>query len=248
VAFVDPNGKELEKAPVGSGAIQIVTPPEQEGHFPAHVDVTFQQVVYHPSGLALGFVLTHRIDGSSIWISSNTGDDPHRLVWSNEGTVFGPIAFGVDGKALYYVAHLANGTRLVSVADLESGQLTMGVWKGQEDVLRLLPSPDGQAVGLDTGASCEDRRAMLSALDQTGGTPLLPGAAGPTSVIGWIDHSTVLVGEGGCTGPMKLWLVGVGAGATATPVIDGVDQAALRVPDPTPTPLLPNIPVHEEFS
>jgi hypothetical protein len=248
VAFVDPKGKELEKAPVGSSAIETVTPPEEEGHFPYHPDVTFQQVIYHPSGRAFGFVLTHRIDGSSIWISSNTGSDPHRLVWSKEGTVFGPIAFGLDGNTLYYGVRLANGTRLVSVADLENSKLETGVWKGQRDILRLLPAPGSQLVALDTGASCDDRRAMLSRLDGTGGAPLLPGVGGPTSVIGWIDDSIVLVGEGGCNGPMKLWQVGVGAGAAATLVIEGVDRAAVRVPDPIPTPLLPNIPVNEEFA
>jgi hypothetical protein len=248
VAFVDPTGKELEKAQVENTSIQTVTPPEEEGHFPAHADVTFQQVVYHPSGRAFGFVLTHRIDGSSIWISSNTGDDPHRLVWSKEGSVFGPIAFGFDGNTLYYGVRLANGTRIVSIADLDSSRLRPGVWEGQQDILRLLPAPDGQAVALDIGASCDDSRAMLSRLDGTEGTPMLPSVAGPTSVIGWTDNSTLLVGEGGCNGPMKLWQVGVGVGATATVVIDGVDRAAVRIPDPTPTPVLPTIPVDEEFA
>jgi hypothetical protein len=248
VAFVDPKGKELEKASVGSTAIENVTPAEQEGHFPVHADVTFQEVVYHPSGQALGFVLNHRIDGSAIWLSSNTGGDPHRLVWSKTGTVFGPIAFGLDGKALYYAAHLANGTRMIVAADLGKGQIRTGLWSDKKDVLQLLPAPSGQAVAIDTGTSCVDRSAVLSKLDKTAGTALLPGASAPTSVIGWVDDSTVLVGEGGCNGPMKLWLVAVGTGVSATLVINGVDRAAVRVPDPTPTPPLPNIPLAEEFS
>jgi hypothetical protein len=248
VAFVDPNGKELEKARVGSSKIENVTPHEEEGHFPALTDVTFQEVVYHPSGQAIGFVLTHRIDGSSIYVSSNTGGDPHRLVWSRTGTVFGPIAFGPDGKTLYYAAHLANGKRIISVAELEEGRVRTGLWTGQEDVLRLLAAPSGQAVALDTGAGCDDRMAILSRLDKTEGTPLVPDAAGPTSIIGWLDDATMLVGEGGCDGPMKLWRVGVDAGAVATLVVDGVDRGAVRVADPTPTPPLPNIPVSEEFA
>jgi hypothetical protein len=247
IAFIDPKGKELEKASLESTEIEIVTPVEEEGHFPSHVDVTFQQVVYHPSGLALGFVLTD-YEGSSIWISSNTGGDPHRLVWSRTGTVFGPIAFGPDGKTLFYAAHLDNGRRILTVAELEESRVRTGLWKGQEDVLRLLPAPSGQAVALDTGAGCDGSRAMLSRLDETEGTPLLPGVAGPTSAIGWLDDVTVLVGEGGCDGPMKLWRVAVDAGAVATLVIEGVDRAAVRVADPTPTPVLPNIPIEAEFA
>jgi hypothetical protein len=54
VAFVDPNGKELEKAVVGSAKIEKATPQEEEGHFPQLADVTFNEVMYYPSGQALG--------------------------------------------------------------------------------------------------------------------------------------------------------------------------------------------------
>jgi hypothetical protein len=210
--------------------------------------VTFEEVVYHPSGQAVGFVLTHRIDGSAIYISSSTGSHPHRLVWSTSGTVFGPIVFGLDGKTLYYVAHLANGTQLITAADLGTGQLRPGLWRGKQDVLQLVPAPTAQGMAIDTGTGCDDRVAVLSKLDQTGGSPLLPRASAPTSVIGWVDNSTALIAEGGCSSPMKLWEVNVEEGGTATLVIDGVDRAAVRVPDPTPAPPLPSIPVNTEFA
>src|SRR5439155_8758139 len=92
VAFVDPKGRKLAKALVGSTTIQNVTP---------FANATYQEVLYHPSGLALVFVLTDS-DGSSIWMSSNSGTDPKRLVWSRDGTVFGPLAFRMDGFNLYY--------------------------------------------------------------------------------------------------------------------------------------------------
>jgi len=248
VAFVDPNGKELEKALVGRSKIENVTPQEEEGHFPALTDVTFQEVVYHPSGQAVAFVLTHRIDGSAIYVSSSTGGHPHRLIWSPSGTVFGPITFSFDGKELYYVAHLTNGTRMITAADLGTGRLRPGLWKAKQNVLQLVPALSGQAMAMDTGTGCDDRVAVLSRLDETGGSPLLRGASAPNSVIGWVDDSTVLVSEGGCSGPMKLWEVNVDAGGTATLVIDGVDRAAVRVPDPTPAPPLPSIPLNTEFA
>lgn len=253
VAFVAPGGRELEKAVVGSSKIEKVTPPEEEGRFPSHADVTFQQIVYHPSGRAFGFVMTHRIDGSAIWLNINEAVSggqagPHRLVWSREGTVFGPIAFGPDGNTLYYVANLKNGTRLVTAADLGTARLRPGLWKDTQNVLQLAPGPGGQAAALDTGTGCADRKAVLSKLDGSSGSALMPGASAPTSVIGWIDDSTVLLGEGGCNAPMKLWTVGVGAGATAMLLIDGVDRAAVRVADPTPTPVLPKVPVKTEFA
>jgi hypothetical protein len=248
VAFVDPSGKKLEKAVVGGSKIVNVTPHEEEGRFPALTDVTFKEVVYHPSGQVVGFVLTHRIDGSSIWVSSSSGSNPHRLVWSKSGTIFGPIAFGLDGKALYYVAHLANGTRLITAADLGTGRLRPGLWKGKKDVLQLVPAPRGQTVALDIGTGCDNRMAILSKLDETGGSPLLPGTSAPTSVIGWVDDSTALVSEGGCNGPTRLWEVKANAGGTATLVIDGMDRAAARVSDPTPAPPLPKIPVNTEFA
>jgi hypothetical protein len=247
VAFVEPAGKDLEKALVGSAKIEKVTPQEEEGHFPSLPDVTFNEVVYHPSGLAVGFVLTHRIDGSAIYLSSNTGADPHRLVWSKSGTIFGPITFSRDGTTLYYVAHLTNGMRMISAADLGTAQLDVGLWKGNEDVLRLAPAPGGHTMALDTGTGCEDRVAILSELDDTGGSPLLAGASAPTSVLGWVDDSTALVAEGECSGPLKLWEVNV-EGGPATLVIDGVDQGAVRVPDPMPAPALPEIPTSTEFS
>jgi hypothetical protein len=253
VAFVDPNGKKLEKAFVGGSRVEDVTPLESGDRFPSHADITFQEVVYHPSGRAIGFVMTHRIEGSAIWIDINDAvpggqAGPHRLIWSKEGTVFGPIAFGPDGKSLYYVAALKNGTRFITAADLGTAKLRPGLWKDKQNVLQLVPAPGGDAVALDTGTGCADRKAVLSRLDETSGSALMPSASGPTSVIGWIDDSTVLVGEGECNTPMKLWEVGVGTAPTATLVIEGADQGAVRVSDPTPTPILPKVPVKQEFA
>jgi hypothetical protein len=245
--FLDTTGKDLEKASVGGTTITNITPAENEGHFPAHADVTFQEVTYHPSGGALGFVLTDT-EGSSIWMSRSTGAEPHRLIWSHEGTVFGPIAFGSDGNALFYGVRLKNGTRLLSEADIDKAGVTTGLWKGKEDILRLLPSPDIKAAALDIGTGCGERTATLSRLDMSGGRALLPAAAAPTTVIGWIDDATILVGEGGCDAPMELWLVGTTPGTTPQLLVAGADRGAVRVPDPPPPPPLPDFRTKDGFA
>jgi hypothetical protein len=247
LVFLDATGKNLEKASVGGTTITNITPAESEGHFPAHRDVTFQDVTYHPSGGALGFVLTDT-EGSSVWMSRSTGAEPNRLIWSHEGTVFGPIAFGSDGNALFYAVRLKDGTHLLSEADIKKAGVTTGLWKGKEDILRLLPSPDVRAAALDIGTGCGDRTATLSTLDMTGGRALLPAAASPTTVIGWTDDSTILVGEGGCDAPMKLWLVGTTPGATPQLLVAGADRGAVRVPDPTPAPPLPDFQTNDGFA
>jgi hypothetical protein len=244
VVFIDSKAKKLQKALVGGTTIENVTPAAQDP-FPAIADVTFQQVVYHPSGRAFGIVLTDA-DGSTIWMSSNTGATPQRLVWSKEGNVFGPIAFGFDGNTLYYGVHVQKGdTSMIARIDLKASKVTAGLWKGQDDILRLVPAANGKAVALDTGAGCDDRKAMLSDLDGTAGRALLPSATDPTSVVGWMDDGTLLVGEGGCNQSMKLWQVKGAAAGSPTLFFDGADRAAVRVADPTPTPPLPNIQVNE---
>jgi hypothetical protein len=244
LVFIDPDGKRLEKARVGSTTFQDVTPAEEEGHFPSHADLAFQEVVYHPSGGAFGFVMTD-FEGSAVWVSTNTGQTPTRLIWSEEGTVFGPIAFAPDGSGLYYGAHLANGTTMISREELGQTHVTTGLWLGKQDVLRMVPGPDGAAMALDTGTGCADRVATLSHLDSTAGSSLLPAATGPTSVVGWLDASTVLVAEGGCSGPLKMWIAPIATGATPTLVADGVDRAAVRIPEPLPPPPIPDFTVDE---
>ena len=190
-------------------------------------------MVYHPSGLALGFVLSDS-DGSSIWMSSNTGKDPKKLVFSNQGTVFGPIAFDQDGTGLFYGAALADGTSMVSVLELKSNTVTEGVWKSDRGILRIVPQAEAAGLLVDAGSSCEDRQALYSVQEGTEGRPLVPDAAGPTTALGWIDSNHVLVGEGGCTGPMRLWVVDTGIPNIPVLLADGVDRASVRVPDPLP--------------
>jgi hypothetical protein len=231
-------GPELEKAIVGSDDVENVTPDGIDA-------MSYGDVAYHPSGLAIGFVVDAP-GGSEIWMASNTGQDPKRLVFSTLGSRFGPLAF-VGAAGLMYGARLQDGRQLVIGFDLKKGQPNGDLWVGDRDVLSLLPAPTGDRALLDAGSGCDDRQALYSTLDGTEGSPLLPAASGPTTALGWVDDEHTLVGEGGCTGPMRLWIVDTSGVVAPMLVVEDADRGAVRVPEPTPPPALPDIGVTGGF-
>jgi hypothetical protein len=245
-AVVFSEGQKLRKAVLGSDDIEDITPVD---------GVTYHDVAYHPSGLAIAFVLSGA-QGSAIWLSSNTGDTPKRLVWSKSGTVFGSLAFDQGGDQLYYTAIPARGSPFVARLLLKEGGVTEGLWKGDRPALRLLlappdfvpplttdPPPGG---AIDVGTGCSDRQALFSPLNGTGGTSLLPGATVPTTALGWLDDGRVLVAAGGCDGPVDLWIAYANGGSIL--VAHDVDRGAVRVPDPDNPPPLPNLGVKSDFA
>ena len=238
IVFVDSTGRHLEKAAVGSTRITDIS--DLEG-------ATYADVVYHPSGLAIAFV-DRRSGSDEITMSSNTGAQPKRLVFTNMGTRFGPLAFDPGGVSLYYGARLRDGTSMLAAYDLNTGVSNEHLWQGREGVLTILPSPAGSAGAvLDVGSGCADRRALFTRLNGDSGSPLLPDAGGPTTALGWLGPGQVLVAEGGCTGPIDLFVVTIGVGP-ADLLVRGVDRAAVRVPEPTPPPALPDIGVPSGFA
>src|SRR6266545_2251599 len=78
------------------GARQALSRPEGHRRHLAVTRVSYLSVTYHPSGLALAFV-AEREGRQSIWLSSNLGEDPKRLVFSKVGTEFGALEFSADG-------------------------------------------------------------------------------------------------------------------------------------------------------
>ncbi len=249
-AIVFSDGPKLRKALVGSDEIDDITPLQE---------VTFGQVAYHPSGLALAFEIDGA-DGSAIWLSSNTGADPKRLVWSKTGTVFGALAFDLGGDQLFYAARDPKGKRVVSRLLLKEGRVEEAFWEGDRDVQSVVLAPPAGtleplgsappvAMALDVGTSCGDRQAVLSVLNGEAGTPLLPDASAPTTVVGWTDPSHVLVAEGGCEGPYDLWIAqGAGTGLSPVLLATGVDQSAIRLAEPAPPPPLPDLGVSSDFA
>lgn len=202
----------------------------------------YLEVAYHPSGLALSFVIEKRGE-QSIWLSTNEGTDPVRLVFSKGGTRFTSIAFTPDGQRLVWTAQHAGGYPQVHAMDLADRTGFADGWRGElgQQVSNLVLAPAGRLMAfdaLDEGNGCTDRTATI-VLSPSTARPALPGEARPSTALGWLDRSTLLVGVGGCDEPMDV--VAVDVAGEQTPVVLGADVAATRTittsaPDSVPAP------------
>lgn len=193
IVFVGRNGRALLKAhPAGGGFLDVTPVP----------GARYEQVVYHPSGLAFAFVL-RRGGHESIWISSNVGKQPRQLVHGRFHTDFEALAFGDAGTSLYFAARHMDGHVDVHVLTLGESRAP-AVWTGGrgEHVSDLLPGWGGLA--LTVGRSCKARRAVVNATTR-GGVEALPGR--PSRAIGWLDDVHLLVAAGGCGRPLDLYSV-----------------------------------------
>jgi hypothetical protein len=225
VVYISPSGRRLLKVYPGTQRRDEITPVDH---------VRYLNVIYHPSGLALAFVVDTG-DGQEIWLSSNVGEDPVRLVFAVAGTTFGALGFTADGRTLLYAAVHGDDAPLLHALDLTDPTINQGLWHGEPgdritDIFTQ-PKKSGELVALTVGSSCEDSRAMVF---RRGGQPR-PLAEAPSRVVGWLDDQTVLVASGDCVGPSNLAASSVVKEATL-PLVNGVDIAAAR------TPLLPFVP------
>jgi hypothetical protein len=205
-------------------------------------NVTYGDMAYHPSGLAVGFVSTDA-RGTGLWMSTNTGANPQQLVAAPPGTTFGHIVFAHDGKGLYYSVDKADGTHSLARVDLPTDTPTQNLWTGGApiggDIIELAGVP---GLGLTVGATCAQHKAVFSALDGTAGAPLASGLSGPTSVVGRLDADRFIVAAAGCGGRQDLYLAHV-SGQAPQLLVKAVDNAGMRLPEPVPAPALPqNLP------
>ena len=228
VVFVSSDGHELDKAHMGNSTLDDVTPVP---------DVTYLSVTYHPSGLAFAFALESEGE-QSIWISSNVGEDPRRLVFSEEGTTFGALAFSLDGESLYYAAQPSDDhpeLHLITLTDTSEAPV---VWHGAvgDGILDIWPANDGESFAFTQGKSCDEAVAMHSTSD--GASAAMPDETRPTRVLGWLDETSILVAAGPCGGPVDLSSVNTSNGGIV-PLVIGVDAGAVRTPAPVPAPPLP---------
>lgn len=228
IVFVGRGGRaRLKTHPAGGGSTNI-TPIRT---------ATYERVVYHPSGLAFGFVM-RRDDRESIWISSNLGKDPRQLVHGRFHTGFDALAFTPDGRTLYFAAR--HGNRHVDLHTIPVGGATEApvAWRGgpHEHLSEIHPGL-GSEVAFTVGRSCATRRAVVVTLAHAKGEDLLPDAD-TSRAVGWIDDAHLLVAAGGCESRLDLYSVSVRT-LRARLLAKGVAAAAVRRPEPLPPPPLP---------
>jgi hypothetical protein len=187
----------------------------------------YLQIAYHPSGLALGFVV-EREGKQSIWISSNEGQDPQRLVFAEGGTKFPSIAFSPDGQRLWWVAEHAQGFPELHSMDLGDRSGFTDAWEGRDGTYAagLQLAPAGALKSVTEGTACAQHRALV--IDGGHATPALPLESRPTTSLGWLDPSTLLVAAGGCGAPTDLFSVNAHLGGDAVALVSGVDLASPR--------------------
>lgn len=217
VVYISPSGTRLLKIYPGTQRRDDITPV-------AHVH--YLNVIYHPSGLAIAFVVDTG-ERQEIWLSSNLGEAPVRLVFAVGGTTFGALGFTADGRTLLYGAVHGDDAPLLHALDLTDPTINQGLWHGDagDRISAIFPQPerDGNLVAFTVGASCEESRAMVFQR----GEPARQLAGAPSRVVGWLDGHTVLVASGGCAGPSNLTATNVIQDA-AVPLATGVDVAAAR--------------------
>jgi hypothetical protein len=186
----------------------------------------YLDIAYHPSGLALAFVVD-RGGRQRIWLSTNEGLDPVPLVFSRGGTRFTSIAFTPDGQRLVWTAQHVGGYPQIHTMDLADRTGFTDGWRGDpgQTAGTLLLPPGGAMQAFDVGATCDDRTATI-ALSPRVARPALPGSGRPTTSLGWLDATTLLIGVGGCEEAMDVVAVDVAGGST--PVVLGADAAAAR--------------------
>jgi hypothetical protein len=204
----------------------------------------YLEVAYHPSGLALAFVV-ETPEGQEIWLSTNEGEDPQRLVFS-EQTEFTSLAFSPNGRSLWWTAQHEGGIPELHFMKLETRSGFVTAWRGPEgtvaDGLRLAPVGSLQAV--TEGEACEEHKALV--LDRGEARTAMPDETRPTEALGWLDRTMLLVAAGGCGEPVDLFAVdGLGAQAPAALVLD-VEIAAPRTRVTNPPRTVPAPSAEEE--
>jgi hypothetical protein len=228
IVYAPGAGTSLEKVHLDGAATQDVTP------LPSS---TYLSVAYHPSGEAFAFVV-EQSGADSIWISSNTGKTPGRLVFTEEGTQFGAIGFEVDGKHLLYSAQHADNHADLHRIEVTNPTEAPIAWTGPVGpmILDIQPGLETGTTAWTAGTSCEDSSAM--AQSPAGTVTAIRDVGRPTRAVGWLGATQLLVATGGCSGPFDLSAVDVSIGSIA-PLVSAVDAAAVRTPVPTPPAPLP---------
>jgi hypothetical protein len=235
VVFADPQGHPRKRFLDDGHVERLTSLPEGR----------YLEVAYHPSGLALGFVV-EGADGQEIWLSTNEGNDPQRLIFSEAGTTFPSIAFTPNGKQLWWTAVHDGGLAELHWMDLDdrSGFATTWSQPTEERADNLKIAPAGRLKSVDLGSGCDDRQALI--LSGRSGTEALPDETRPTTALGWLDSTTLLVAAGGCEEPQDLYAVDGSGDEDPVELVLGVELAAPRTVVTDPPREVPAPAIEEE--
>lgn len=208
-------------------------------------EAEYRQVIYHPSGMGLAFILEDE-EGPSIWLSTNEGADPQRLVFSASGTVFTSIAFTPDGRSLIYTADHGDYAAIHTM-DLTDRSTFSTDWREEDqEASGLRISPDGEGMAFTSGVACEEHQARYVTGIDTALTLVDDGR--PSEALGWLDPETILVGVGGCGEPLDLYARDIHLDdSEAVLLVSGVMSGASRAKAPPGPDFVPAPPEEPEF-
>ena len=238
VAFADGKGQPRKRFTDDGRQIKLAALPAGN----------YLQVAYHPSGLALSFVVETE-EGQEIWLSTNEGEDPQRLIFSKRGTTFTSLVFSPDGERLWWTAQHAQGYPELHFMNLDTRTGFGTSWRGEEGTVAggLKLAPAGPLTAVTQGGECSEHQAVV--LNNGSTTVAVPDETRPTEALGWLDRRTVLIAAGGCGDPIDLYAVDgrgqddpvllaleVEFGAARTRVLNPPEEVPAPDPDLEPPP------------
>jgi hypothetical protein len=184
---------------------------------------------YHPAGRNI-FAAGQAPDGTSgLFLASNRGENARLIAQLDQPTtVITEIDPDPSGSRVYFVHDHGNGTFHVHALDLPALTLT-DMTQATEPVAKLtVGATAAAAIGWRLGACTGLTRTQISNAGAVVDQPA-EFAALSTEPIGWLDAQQLVISvrSTGCAGPSDLWVWNIVTSA-ATPLITGVDNAAIR--------------------
>ncbi len=196
-------------------------------------DISFLEqtdvAAYHPAGRNI-FGAGRASDGTAgLFVAGNRGENP-RVIARNadSNTTITEIGPDPSGALVYFVDDHHNGTFHIHAVTLPALTVT-NVAETAEPLARLTVSTAaGAPIAWRVGDCAGLTRTQIFSGEAVSDEPSVF-AALSTEPVGWLDsnHLVVAVRSTGCAGSSDLWVWNIGNSA-ATPLITGVDSAAIR--------------------
>ena len=166
-------------------------------------------------------------DGTpQIFVATNEGQRPDRIVVGVSATDFPSVDFTSDGRFMLYLAKHKGDYAQLHMIDLQDPEALLNLWKSEAGVSAsglVLPPGIGDTLAFTTGETCRDGQAVTGSVDVV--APAVPDEDRPTRALGYLDDESLLVAAGGCRGPADLYVV---RGSDAQLVVTRAEAAAAR--------------------